>query len=550
VGSLRTSQRQRVRVHLEVLEDRCVPSGMPPTAQDQLFLELLNNARANPAAYGNSIGLNLSNVAPSQPLAWDPDLITAATGHSQDMSVNNFFGHNSSTGEDPGQRMTDAGYNWSNWGESIAAGYTTPAAALQGLIIDAGVPDLGHRIQLLSMTSLYQTQTQVGIGVLLGGSGTYSDYYTIDSATPAGNNYAFITGVVFNDAANSGQYAVGEGLGNVTITVQGVGSTTTFASGGYQIQVAPGTYTLTASGGGLAAPLSQTVTIGSTNQRVEFIQNPAQVSLAQADQFVTNLYQSYLKRSPTATELSTYAGQLVNNQATQLSLTRMVQTSQEYAHVATIWLQEAYPDILGRTISSSELTVWVNWLQQGNGTLNNAANGILNGVEHQHDVWAGWVQSAYQTYLHRSAAPSEVASWSGLFQGGLTQSNFVAAVILSPECQRQFTSNSQFVTALYSDLLGRTPATAEVTGWVSQLQSGTSRSAVVYGFLSSSEYRWHLAITEEGQVYQKWLGRTAAAAELNAWANLLTTGLSVEGFDAAVVVSPEYYARALAHYGP
>jgi uncharacterized protein YkwD len=542
--------QRRVRLHLEPLEDRCVPSGTSPTAQDQLFLELLNNARANPAAYGNSIGLDLSSVAPSQPLAWDPNLITAATGHSQDMNANNFFSHYSSTGQDPGARITTAGYNWNTWGESIAAGYSDDASALQGLIIDAGVPDLGHRQQLLAMTSLYQSQTQVGIGVLLGGSGTYGNYWTIDSASPAASNYAFITGVVFNDAANTGQYAIGESLGNVTITIQGVGSTTTYDSGGYQFQVAPGTYTVTASGGGLVAPISQVVTIGTRNRRVEFIQSPAQASQATADQFVTNLYQSYLKRSPSATELSTFAGQLVNGRATQFSLTRMVQTSQEYAHVCTRWLEEAYPDILGRTIGSGEMTAWLVWLQQGNGTLNDVANGMLHSGEYQQHQWAGWVQSAYQTYLHRSAGAGEIAGWDGLFQTGLTKGNFIAAVIMSPEGQSHFTSNSQFVSALYTDLLGRTASTTEVQGWLNLLQTGTSRGAVVYGFLGSGEYHWHLAVSEAAQVYVGWLGRAAGASELAAWANLMTTGLSLEGFEAAVLGSAEYYARALARYGP
>jgi hypothetical protein len=228
----------------------------------------------------------------------------------------------------------------------------------------------------------------------------------------------------------------------------------------------------------------------------------------------------------------------------------MVQTSQEYAHVSTLWLEESYRDLLSRTIGPAELNGWLNWLQQGNGTLNDAAGGILHGVEFQDRVWAGWVQSTYQTYLHRSAGPAEVAAWTGLFQNGLTQSNFVAAVITSPEGQGQFAGNSQFVATLYIDLLGRTASGAEVTAWVNLLQSGTSRNAVVYGFLNSGEYQWHLAVGEVAQVYQGWLGRTAGATEVTAWANLLITGLTLPGFEAAVVTSSEYYARAVAHFGP
>src|SRR5437588_3642806 len=105
---------RRTPLALEQLETRQLLSGFQPTAVEQLFLEELNDARANPAAYGASIGLDLSGVAPSQPLAFDPSLIAAALGHSQDMSVRNYFAHNTPEGIDPGQRMTAAGFPWNS----------------------------------------------------------------------------------------------------------------------------------------------------------------------------------------------------------------------------------------------------------------------------------------------------------------------------------------------------------------------------------------------------------------------------------------------------
>jgi uncharacterized protein YkwD len=267
------SVRRGSRLYLEGLEPRQLLTGYPPTATEQLFLEQLNDARANPAAYGASIGLDLSAVAPSQPLAFDARLIQAARDHSQDMNNRGYFGHVTPEGIDPGQRLTNVGFRWTSWGESIAAGYTTTAAALQGLIIDAGVPDLGHRRQLLAIDAVFRTQGQVGIGIV-NGTGPYGYYYTIDTAATA-DTRPFITGVVYNDVNHNGKYDVGEGLGNVTITVAGAGAVTTFASGGYSLQVAPGTYTVTASGGGLAGPITQVVTVGSSNVRLNF--NPTNV---------------------------------------------------------------------------------------------------------------------------------------------------------------------------------------------------------------------------------------------------------------------------------
>src|SRR5262249_50797379 len=148
------------------------------------MLEQLNDARANPAAYGASIGLDLSSVAPSQPLALDLQLTQAARLHSQDMRDRAYFDHNTPEGIDPGRRLTNAGFVWQSWGESLAGGsaFPGPADALRALIIDSGVPDLGHRHHLLAIGSLFQGQNQAGIGIVQGDSGPLLNYYTIDSA--------------------------------------------------------------------------------------------------------------------------------------------------------------------------------------------------------------------------------------------------------------------------------------------------------------------------------------------------------------------------------
>jgi len=148
------------------MEPRQLLSSAAPTATEQLFLELLNDARANPAAYGASIGLDLSNVAPAQPLAMNPLLVQAARLHSQDMIAQNYFAHTSPQGADPGARIAATGFVANGWAESIetntepsnyGGGFAANFAAwdagysLSNLIVDQGVPDLGHRIMLLDI---------------------------------------------------------------------------------------------------------------------------------------------------------------------------------------------------------------------------------------------------------------------------------------------------------------------------------------------------------------------------------------------------------------
>src|SRR5262249_22988981 len=144
----------------------------------------LNDARANPALYGASIGIDLSAVPPSQPLAFDSRLVEAACLHSQDMNDRAYFSHTTPEGIDPGQRMTNAGFAWQRWGESLAGGtaYPGPSEALRALIIDSGVADLGHRRHLLAIDATFQSQNQAGIGIIQDGSGPLSNYFTIDTA--------------------------------------------------------------------------------------------------------------------------------------------------------------------------------------------------------------------------------------------------------------------------------------------------------------------------------------------------------------------------------
>jgi uncharacterized protein YkwD len=284
-------------LHVEELEPRLPPSGLQPTPLEQEFLERLNDARANPAAYGASIGLNLSGLRPAAPLAFDTRLIAAARGHSQDMATRGYFAHFTPEGIGPQQRIRASGFPAPGSEESIdfaeiptlvpvdpfnpAAGEVRqsypPEAALADLIVDAGVPDLGHRKHLLAIDSFSRQQTLVGVGYafhdLTGNSGFpfTAHFYTIDTSFLA-QRQSYLTGAVFRDLNGNGLYDAGEGLAGVRIKVSGQHPVQDFSSGGYTVAINhPGTYHVTASGGGLGGPITRVVHVGSHNARLNFI---------------------------------------------------------------------------------------------------------------------------------------------------------------------------------------------------------------------------------------------------------------------------------------
>jgi serralysin len=99
-----------------------------PTAYDQYMLELINQARANPAAMASKLGIDLNqglsagtiSAAAKQPLAFNLDLIDAAHKHSAWMLATDTFSHTGAGGSNPGARMKAEGYTGSSWGENIA----------------------------------------------------------------------------------------------------------------------------------------------------------------------------------------------------------------------------------------------------------------------------------------------------------------------------------------------------------------------------------------------------------------------------------------------
>jgi serralysin len=76
-----------------------------PTNLETLFLQLINEARAN---------------AGVKPITFDGELLDSSDAHSAWMDQTDTFSHTGVNGSSAGARMTAAGYGWQGWGENIA----------------------------------------------------------------------------------------------------------------------------------------------------------------------------------------------------------------------------------------------------------------------------------------------------------------------------------------------------------------------------------------------------------------------------------------------
>ncbi len=289
VSTAKSPRKRHRSLQIQTLEARQVLTAIVMTPYEQLLLELINRARNDPGAEATRYGIGLNDGisstitdTPKQPVAPNQLLIDAAGAHSLDMLENDYFSHTNLAGQSPSNRAMAAGYPVGVW-ENISYGGSTGPIDWEANVYER------HRRLFLSTTGhrqniLIDSHQEVGPGVRFGdytsGGWTYNvGMVTEKFAAPPGDS--FLTGVAFTDASDGSDadndfYNIGEQIGTGTITatdaISGHSYSTTIGpSGGYSLQLAPGTYTVTATGGGLPADyIAENVVISSQNVKVDF----------------------------------------------------------------------------------------------------------------------------------------------------------------------------------------------------------------------------------------------------------------------------------------
>lgn len=102
----------------------------------------------------------------------DRRLITAASRHAADMARRGYFDHESPAGERAGNRVADAGYVWSRYGENIAMGQESPYEVMTDWMNSPS-----HRENIVDCRL-----DEMGVGLALSSDGT--PYWVQEFATP------------------------------------------------------------------------------------------------------------------------------------------------------------------------------------------------------------------------------------------------------------------------------------------------------------------------------------------------------------------------------
>ncbi|OXT00847.1 hypothetical protein B7H23_12295 [Notoacmeibacter marinus] len=265
-----------------------------PTAHEQYMLELVNAARADPAAASQKYGFNLGNNSdkPLEPLAMNSTLLEGARGHSAWMERTDTFSHTGAGGSQQDDRAAAAGWKGGPVGENIAGSWSSGMTNVdrQAVVDEAHVGLLrspGHLANILN-----PDWSEAGIGEVTGDwvqNGQYYDKAFLHTQNFSDQGKHYLTGVAFDDNDDDNFYDIGEGLAGIKVEVVDKAGksveTTTMDAGGYQVALADGDYTVRYSGGKLTGVIEKSVTVDGKNVKVDInsdLETPATASTTPA----------------------------------------------------------------------------------------------------------------------------------------------------------------------------------------------------------------------------------------------------------------------------
>jgi len=280
-----------------------------PSAAEQYMLELVNRMRQNPQ---NELDLLLSNadsevgqaleyfkvdrqilseqwrkLEPVAPVAWSEQLHDSAETHNELMVYYDRQAHNLPNELGLLERVEKTGYQVAKVAENIFAYPESVFAGHAGFAIDwgdteTGIQDpAGHRITLVNgdyrevgISIVEENDPDTKVGSLL-----ITQHFGIDRAAAWSGDDLWLLGVVYDDRVyNDDFYTPGEGWGNVIVEAQSdetdkIYTTQTWGSGGYQLKLPSGTYTITFRGDfdrdGVTDAVVQRTTIDNGNIKLD-----------------------------------------------------------------------------------------------------------------------------------------------------------------------------------------------------------------------------------------------------------------------------------------
>ncbi|MBL9124860.1 MAG: DUF4214 domain-containing protein [Planctomycetaceae bacterium] len=262
---------------------------------------------------------------------------------------------------------------------------------------------------------------------------------------------------------------------------------------------------------------------------------------------VDALYQAFLKKAPDAATRASAVSRLQTG-TSEIDLAAEILGGVGYAQAGrltpTDFVNGLYQDVLGRNADAAGRNLWLAQLSAGK-SRTEVAKAILNSDERLNTV----VEQLYRDLLGRPADAGGKAMFVGLLRGGTSIGNAAAMMLGSQEFSQRIgtsqlsTTDLAFAKAVYTDLTGRAPTSAELSSWSIAVSLGSSRFDLVDQVSDSTEGLGRRV----DQMYQTYLRRPADAAGRASNIAKLAAGTSEQDLAIFFLTSGEYTATHAAN---
>ena len=172
---------------------------------------------------------------------------------------------------------------------------------------------------------------------------------------------------------------------------------------------------------------------------------------------------------------------------------------------------------------------------------------------------AAQITRLYQAALNRAPDQAGLHDWIRQLGTGTTLGTVAAGFVSSAEFASRFGTNldnTGYITALYANVLHRTPDSGGLAAWTGQLASGAARSDILVDFSESAENRSNTAAAagagiwnvdtngpQVARLYDTVFGRLPDVGGLASWEGQLDSGaMSLDQVAASFTASAEFVA--------
>lgn len=517
---------------------------------ERYMLELINADRA-------ALGL--------APLLLELNLNTSAQAHSDWMVASDTFDHEGQGGSSPTQRMLAADMDLSGtWrsAENIAAvsvsgtsSYYDEVDRLHANLMNSP----GHYANLMD-----PDLTVIGIGIALGPL-TY-DTGRFNSVLVT-QNFAMTGGQVDLDLAGGSGADVLTGQGGDDYIAGGAGNDTLRGGGGTDtVDGGAGTDTVVLTqdraavtvGGTEAAPLLSAPGMELSLLGVERVRfGDGEVALADLygdPGVITGTSGADLLEGTGAPE--TLTGQAGDD-------VLLGEGRGLYGTDVSAQVYRLYAAVFGREPDVNGHQAWVKLLATGARTLEQVATGFVTAPEFQ-ATYGATTNTEFVTLLFVNVLgrPPQAAGLNGLvgnLDSGMSRAEVVLIIAESAEHQAKSAgAQADFDVAhdptdwvddvyrLYRGIFDRDPDAGGLSGWVQALAGGTAFQTVVAQFMASPEFQSTYGATTDAEfitlLYNNVLGRGPDAGGFASWSSQLAEGMTRETLVERFVQSPEFVA--------